>query len=358
MASVRVRLAVLLLIGSLLTASIGALGASGTLAAPGQTTENQGQNQNVDYLGPEAAARLDLDIPVLVPSYVPGPFGGEPAVSAGGGFYSLYWMNVAATPTFLYVEGQVGGSLPAGSPADLNNELTINASVQGNDAIHDVTATYDAVWWISGGVLYTVESRNMETDSLSLANSLVQFIAPVSVEPDLETPVEQMPPEAGGGVLEPPTDVPGPEVPEVPVATDPAGDEGDDEPIATTEPEQAVVDDAVEPGTDVVEATEAVTLDPTDELTDGTGTVPSVVSQAAPTDVADPQTTAADVEELVEATEEVPEVEVDASADEPEPAVTTGETVGSDGTGGAPLPVFGGDGTGGTRDLTVPIPGE
>ncbi|HEV2065191.1 MAG TPA: hypothetical protein VGR08_00040 [Thermomicrobiales bacterium] len=339
MASVRVRLVVLLLIGSLLTASMGALAASGTLAAPGQTTENQGQNQNVDYLGPDAAARLDLDFPVLVPSYVPGPFGGEPAVSAGGGFYSLYWMNVAATPTFLYVEGQVGGSLPTGSPADLNNELTVNASVQGNAAIHDVTATYDAVWWISGGVLYTVESRNMETDSLSLANSLVEFIAPVSAEPDPETPVEEMPPEAGGGVLEPPTDAP-----EEPVATDSAGDEGDDEPIATTEPKQAVVDDAVDP----------VTMDPTD----GTGSVPSVVSQIAPTAVADPEPTAADVEELVEATEEIPEVEGDAGADEPEPAITTGETVGSDGTGGAPLPVFGGDGTGGTRDLTVPIPGE
>lgn len=361
-ASVRIHLAVLLVIGSLFAGSVGVLLATGAVAAPGQTTGSQGRNQNVDYLGPAAAARLDLDFPVLIPSYVPGPFGGEPAVSADGGSYSLYWMNVDATPTFLYVAGEVGGSLPAGSPADLNNELTINANVQGNEAIHDVTATYDAVWWISGGVLYKVESRNMETDSLSLANSLIQFIAPEASEPVLETPAEELPPEAGGGVLEPPTEAPdAPEVPEEPVVTSPV-EEGVDEPITTTEPEQAVEDDAFEPEAlepEVVEATEPVAAQSQGEPTTEADPESTVVGQVPPTVAPDPEPTAAGPEgllEVQEAPEEAPAV--DPAGDEPEPAPTAGGAVGSDGTGGAKLPVFGGDGTGGTRDLTVPIPGD
>lgn len=339
MASARIGPAVLLLIASLFAASLCALVTAGVVAAPGQTTGSQERNQNVDYLGPDAAARLDLDFPVLVPSYVPGPFGGEPAVSAGDGSYSLYWMNLGGPPTFLEVTGTVGGGLPAGSPADLNNQLTINATVQGHDAIHDVTAVYDAVWWISGGVLYKVESLNMETDSLSLANSLVPFIAPETSEPEPETPVEQLPPEAGGGILEPPTDAP--EIPEEPVATDPVADEGAAEPSSPTEQEQAVQDDAVEPEEGAVEpvavaATQPVAIQSQDEVTEDTGAESTVAGQPLPT--------------------EVPELEP--AADEPEPVTTTADTVGSDGTGGAPLPVFGGDGTGGTRDLTIPIPAD
>jgi len=351
------------LCGSLFAASVGALATSGTLAAPDQTTESQGQNQNVDYLGAEAAASLNLDFPVLVPSYVPGPFGGEPAVRAGGGSYSLYWMNVDTTPTFLYVEGEVGGSLPAGSPADLNNELTINASVQGHDAIHDVTAKYDAVWWISGGVLYTVQSRNMETDSLSLANSLVQFVTLEETEPEPETPVEQLPPEAGGGMLEPPTDAPDvPDVTEEPTAT---------EPIAATEPEQEVVDDAVAPedevvASEVVEETEPVTTEPVatepvateaeDAGADGTGSESTVAGQVPPTQAPTLEPTAQDQEGSQETAEEIATVEP--ATDQPEPIPVSGGAVGSDGTGGAPLPVFGGDGTGGTRDLTLPVGGD
>jgi len=101
--------------------------------------------QNVDWMSSDQASQLDLGFTVLVPTWVPAPFGGSPAVQAGGGYYSLYWMNGGGAPTFLQITGEVGGSLPAGSPADLNNQLSINASVQGYDAIHDVTSIYDNV---------------------------------------------------------------------------------------------------------------------------------------------------------------------------------------------------------------------
>ena len=88
---------------------------------------------------------MDLGFPVLVPGWVPAPFGGAPAVDAGVGYYSLYWMHGGGEPTFLQVTGEVGGGLPAGSPYDLNIELSINASVNGAGAIHDVTPIYDAL---------------------------------------------------------------------------------------------------------------------------------------------------------------------------------------------------------------------
>ncbi len=156
--------------------------------------------QNVDWLSATDAARLDLGFNVLVPSWIPGPFGGSPAIQGGGGYYSLYWMIPGGDPTFLLVEGTVGGALPSGSPADLNNQLSINASVQGYDAIHDVTSIYDNVWWIAGGVMYSVSSNNMTgTDSLSLANSLVALQQPAAPEPEpTETEVPQEPePDTG-----------------------------------------------------------------------------------------------------------------------------------------------------------------
>lgn len=162
------------------------------VAGPGPLdTSLRAAAQNVDWMTPEQASRLALDFPVMVPSWIPGPFSGSPAIQAGGGYYSLYWMIPGGEPTFLHITGEVGGSLPAGSPADLNQQLFINASVQGYDAIHDVTSIYDNVWWIAGGVLYTVSSRNMTgTDSLSLANSLIPLETP-SVEPEPEEPVEE-----------------------------------------------------------------------------------------------------------------------------------------------------------------------
>jgi hypothetical protein len=160
--------------------------------------------QNVDWISGDQASQLDLGFTVLVPSWVPAPFGGSPSVQASGGYYSLYWMNGGGAPTFLQITGEVGGALPAGSPADLNNQLSINASVQGYDAIHDVTAIYDNVWWIAGGVLYTVSANNMTgTDSLSLANSLIAFQPPAAPEPEPTSPPEPTPtpvaaPDSGG----------------------------------------------------------------------------------------------------------------------------------------------------------------
>lgn len=167
--------------------------------------------QNVDYMSSDQAAQLDLGFSVLVPSWVPAPFGGSPAVQASGGYYSLYWMNGGGAPTFLQVTGEVGGALPAGSPADLNNQLFINASVQGYDAIHDVTSIYDNVWWIAGGVLYTVSSNNMTgTDSLSLANSLIELAPPAAADPTevaTEVPTEVATEEPTQEATETPTEV-------------------------------------------------------------------------------------------------------------------------------------------------------
>jgi len=180
----------------LLAASL-SLQSSAVTAAPGLEPHSlETAAQNVDYISAGAGSALDMGFPVLVPSWVPGPFGGEPSIDAGGGSYSLYWMTGGGEPTFLQVSGVVGGGLPAGSPYDLNIELSINASVNGYGAIHDVTPIYDTVWWIQGGVLYTVTSRNMTgTDSLSLANSLITFVPPAAQEPEPEptTPPDQEP---------------------------------------------------------------------------------------------------------------------------------------------------------------------
>ncbi|MGC4106503.1 MAG: hypothetical protein QM753_09155 [Thermomicrobiales bacterium] len=166
----------------LVTVGAGVVLLGGTLALPAipvtagpSATQRVGTlAQNVDWMSSDAAASLNLGFTILVPSWVPSPFGGAPSISTSGGYYSLYWMNGGGDPTFLQITGQVGGSLPGGSPYDLNNQLFINASVNGYDAIHDVTPIYDQVWWIQDGVLYNVNSKNLaDTDSLSLANSLM-----------------------------------------------------------------------------------------------------------------------------------------------------------------------------------------
>lgn len=326
-------LIIVLLIGSLLTGLTGVLPKSDAIAAPGDVPSSPARHQNVDYLDADAAVRLNLDFPVLVPSYVPAPFSGQPAVDASGDSYSLYWMNTGGPPTFLQVSGQVGGSLPAGSPADLNSELTINASVQGNAAIHDVTDTYDAVWWISGGVLYSVQSRNMETDSLSLANSLIGYVGPA-----VENPADDASEDTVPGDSVSPT-----EAPEVPDENTDPGVDDIDAPDAANETtdtldeatEGSVNEEAGEP--DVLVEVEA---EPTTEDPAG----PTAVTELEPTAVTELEPTAVGGEEPVEISDDN-----DASG---------GGDVGSDGTGGAPLPVFGGDGTGGTMDLVIPDPGE
>ncbi len=324
---------------ALLTGLAGLLTGGGAGAAPDTQSGSQSLYQNVDYLGADAAARLNLDFPVLAPSYVPSPFSGEPAVDASGGYYSLYWMVDGGEPTLLQVTGTVGGSLPVGSKYDLNVQLSVNADVNGNPAISDVTPIYDAVYWISGGVLYTVESRNMEMDSLSLANSLVTYVGPEAPEPETDEPAEEFPEDAGGGVVESPTEVPE----DVGGNSDPESDSAEEaeEPLvdsqATESSEDQAVEETVVPGGP---ATDAADAEPT-----------AMTVEAQPTAEAEAESiTEEEPEPTVETTKEPVEVADDGD--------TSATSVGSDGTGGATLPVFGGDGTGGTMDLVVPEPGE
>lgn len=324
-----------LLTGSLLLATFAAVLGTSVLAAPGVPSGDQPLNQIVDYLSPESAATLDLDFPVLVPSSVPGPFGGEPSVSGGGGSYSLYWMIAGGAPTLLQITGTEGGSLPAGSINDLNNELSVNATVRGQEAIQDLTSNYDAVYWVANGVLYKVESQNMPMGSLSLANSLVAFVAPQAQAPDVDEPVEELPPDAGGGILETPTDEP--DLPDEAV-----------EPVATSD----VVEEAAETSEAVPDITVEAAAEPTAQpVQPESGTTVDVQEGQAP-ESALGTTAAAQEDETPEPVDAANEADVgsDASVE----ASIAASDVGSDGTGGAPLPVFGGDGTGGTRDLVVP----
>ena len=295
--------------------SIALAGTVDLMANPGTLTNPHALAQNVDYISTEAGYALDLGFPVLVPGWVPSPFGGSPSIDAGGGYYGLYWMNAGGDPTFLHITGQVGGGLPAGSPYDLNNELFINANVMGYDAIHDVTPAYDAVWWIMGGVLYKVESRNSSTDSLSLANSLITFVPPTYTAPEPTSP----PPA--------PTDEP---VYEEPATEEPATEEPVYEEPVTEAPETS---DPV--------ATEPVVQQPGDVpsevVTDGSGAA----------------------EETPAAVEVSGESTGDTTSETPVPSGLTTDGTGqsgvdSDGTGGALIAVIGGDGTGGTADVYVP----
>ncbi|MDQ3656259.1 MAG: hypothetical protein M3457_14435 [Chloroflexota bacterium] len=288
------------------------------LAAPGQSGPDLAAalEQNVDYIGADAGAALDLDFPVLVPSWVPGPFGGSPSIDSGGGYYSLYWMNGGGEPTFLQVTGQVGGALPAGSPYDLNVQLFINSSVQGYGAIHDVTPAYDTVWWIAGGVLYKVESRNSSTDSVTLANSLITFVPPSAPEPEPEPEPTSPPPVA---------EDPDPEVEQPdPVTSAPGSNSGGSTTLPADESETSgpeLADDAGDPESDEV-VDEASTSAPD----------PTVAAGEAPT-----------------------ESESDTPEETPVASDGTGDTLySSDGTGGAQNLVVVGDGTGGTIDVIIP----
>lgn len=279
--------------------------------------------QNVDWMSADQAAALDLTFPVMVPGSVPAPFSGSPSISGGGGYYSLYWVNYGGPPTFLQITGDVGGSLPAGSPADLNEQLSINASVQGSDAIHDMTSIYDNVWWISGDVLYTVSSNNMTgTDSLSLANSLIALQAPVAEEP--EPPAEE------------PASEPAEE--EEPQAAEPESDPG----ASVEEAEPNDLADEVDGGELVTETGPEASQGPDD-----------AVGETQPSASADEEGEATDPEQdavsLTPTTSLVTSLLTGAAS----PAVVDGESSLSDGTGGATLPSRG-DGTGGARQITIP----
>ncbi len=146
-------------------------------------------SQLPEWLSPETAARLAVGIDVLIPSYVPAPFGGEPEVQASEGYYSLYWLIPGAPPTYLRVTGTAGGEIPAFSYYDRNVQLEQNDSVMGYAAWHDVTPIYDLVYWQVGNVVYTVESHNMTGDTtMGIANSLISLVVPESGGEGAEEP--------------------------------------------------------------------------------------------------------------------------------------------------------------------------
>lgn len=276
--------------------------------------------QNVDWMTSDQAAALDLSFDVMVPVGIPTPFEGSPAIGGSGGYYSLYWVNYGGAPTYLQIEGLVGGSLPAGSPADLNKQLFVNASVQGYEAIHDVTSIYDNVWWIAGGVLYTVSSNNMTgTDSLSLANSLIALQQPVQQELVPLTPMPR-PPAA--------TTVPEPQVQ--------AGTGGSN--IADALPTQPPTESATD-AADIVSVPDAVSDSALDESVGD-------VSRAAPS----PDAISESVADDGDVSGPTSFLESDTSG---LVNALSGSVALSDGTAGPTLP-SGGDGTGGIRQIAIP----
>ncbi len=166
-----------------------ALPSSMALAAP--STGNRVEQlsaQTPDWLSDESASRLDVGIDVLAPSYLPGPFGGEPEIQASDGYYSLYWLQAGAPPTFLQVTGTYGGEIPAFSYYDRNVQLVQNASALGYPAYRDISPIYDVIYWKIGDVLYTVESHNLsDGDSMTVVDSLM-YVTPPATAPGAEEP--------------------------------------------------------------------------------------------------------------------------------------------------------------------------
>lgn len=157
--------------------------------------------QGVSWLSDSSVSYLTSSgIPVMVPSWLPGSISGvAPEIYAGGGSYSIYFYGSGGS--FLYITGVAGGGFPAGSEANLNVQLSVNASVMGYPAIQDIgipegstTQIYDKVMWIADGVLYTVNGNGTGTSSLSLANSSSVLYAPAP--PVVEPPVETAPPSS------------------------------------------------------------------------------------------------------------------------------------------------------------------
>lgn len=162
--------------------------------------------QSVSWLGPESTSYLtnSSGIPVWVPSWLPSQVAGvSPEIYAGGGSYSIYFYGAGGS--FLYISGVAGAGFPGGSEANLNVELTVNSSVAGYPAIHDIgipagseTQIYDKIMWIAGGVLYTVSGNGLDSGSPALANSSVVLSAPAPAP--TSPPVVQNPdPVTSGG---------------------------------------------------------------------------------------------------------------------------------------------------------------
>ena len=169
-----------------------ALPASHVMAAPspGQTA-TQASAQIPDWLSEESASRLDVGIDVYAPAFLPGPFGGEPEIQASDGYFSFYWLQGGAPPTFLQITGTYGGVVPDFSYYDRNIPLVQNASAMGYPAWRDISPIYDVIYWMIGDVLYTVESHNLiDGDSMSVVNSLMYVSAPAAAPAEPTTPAE------------------------------------------------------------------------------------------------------------------------------------------------------------------------
>jgi hypothetical protein len=161
---------------------------------PAQTAL-QSSPQTPDWITPDVQSQLaGANMPVLAPSYIPGPFGSLPSISASDGYYQLYWLIPGTPATYLLVTGTVGGSIPAYSEYDRNVELTQNDSVLGTPAYHDQTPIYDRIYFAIGGVVYMVDSNNIGDSTSGIANSMSYVDLP---EP--EAPVETPPPDTGTG---------------------------------------------------------------------------------------------------------------------------------------------------------------
>lgn len=304
--------AVTLVAASLLAASIAG---PAVVAAPVPAQDVVvAQHQNVDWMSADTAGYLgSIGMDVMVPGWIPSPFTGvAPDVYAGDGSYSLYWMAPGSPPTFLHITGVIGGEFPAGSKADLNVQLSVNADVQGWSAVRDIgipegstTPIYDQVFWIVNGVRYSVESNNIGTDSLTIANSMLFLQAPVYEEPTAPPVVYEEP-------AAPPTDEP---VYQEPVVQDSVSDNSTDE-------------------------TTSISGDPVDTSTGSTTTTDTGGQSSG----GDASTT------------------TDSSIGSTDTTASTGpwspgkmeSGYPSDGTAGPRPPVIGGDGTGGLFDTSLP----
>lgn len=375
-----------------------------TFAAPGQPVmPSTARAQNVDYLSASDAQALDVGINVLVPSFVPAPFSGEPQIDASSGYYSLYWMIPGSPPTFLQVSGTAGASLPAGSPADLNNQLSVNASVRGADAIHDVTDIYDNVWWIEGGVLYEVSSLNMTgADTMGLAESLISLDIPSS-DTGGDATGEQTPPPTGQADE---SGNSGNDASQASISvadTVPSGDQatvvvGGVNNATLTASDGAFIDtgspvyDGIgsqsiqwqSPDTAQDETVTFTLSDPDSGATLASGQInvtgtgqaaateqdqsqpappttaptepPTAVATEAPTETTDQSAAVTEPAETVAPTEQAAPTQASTRvATEPKSLRESGTQLLSDGTGGPPPPIYAGDGTGGSYVVTVPV---
>lgn len=157
-----------------------------------------------DWLSDESRQQLQPGFNLLVPDVIPTPLSGKPAITSYDGFYQLYWVNPGVPPTFLSISGETGGEISAYSKADRNILLIQNADVAGYPAYHDLTAIYDLINWQVGYVVYSLESRNLDsTDSLALTNSLAQLNPVEQQQPADSLPTVSLPnPVNSGEVIE------------------------------------------------------------------------------------------------------------------------------------------------------------